>query len=89
MTKVVFHKRAKSKKDNKYSLENIKEALGENHACYVLITCTPPTKEGKMHVDMSYEGDHCLASYLIDSAQSIIEEQRPIKDAEIRQFKLP
>lgn len=41
--------------------------------CYVLITCSEAKKDGKMQVEMKYEGDKCLASYLIDSASKIME----------------
>lgn len=44
------------------------------HACYVLITCSSPSKEGKMHVEMTYEGDPLLAAYLIENAQEFIGE---------------
>lgn len=52
---------------------NLKKALAKNHACYVLITCTEPSADGKMEVEMTYEGDACLASYLIESAQGSID----------------
>lgn len=53
--------------------EEIKELLGEENECYVLITCGKPTKDGKMQVEMNYEGDSDLAAYLIESAQDFIE----------------
>ena len=51
----------------------IKKALSENNTCYVLITCTEASKDGKMEVEMSYGGDPILAAYLVESAQSIID----------------
>ncbi|MBS4168603.1 hypothetical protein [Parachlamydia sp. AcF125] len=53
----------------------IKKELAKNHACYVLITCDPPSADGNMQVCMSYEGDTALAAYLLKGAQSFIEEQ--------------
>lgn len=53
----------------------LKEFLSENNACYVLITCGKPSEDGKMHVEMTYEGDTSLAAYLIESAQEIIDDQ--------------
>lgn len=44
------------------------------HACRILITCTEPTNDGKMDVEMTYEGDPSLASYLLERAQSYIEQ---------------
>ena len=43
--------------------------LGEKNACYVLITCSEPSEDGKIEVEMTYEGDSVLAAYLIESAQ--------------------
>lgn len=49
--------------------------LSKNHACYVLITCDKPTDDGKMPVEMTYGGDDTLAAYLLQGAQSIIDEK--------------
>ena len=57
------------------SREDIKEILAKQHACFVLITCGSPNHEGKMEVEMMYEGDPSLAAYLIESAQNFIEEE--------------
>jgi hypothetical protein len=65
-----------SSKDSKeYSLDKIRKSLSENNACYVLITCKEPTLEGKMDVEMSYEGDEVLASYLVDNAQQVFDDR--------------
>ncbi|PIS01221.1 MAG: hypothetical protein COT84_03600 [Chlamydiae bacterium CG10_big_fil_rev_8_21_14_0_10_35_9] len=52
----------------------MKKTLSKNHACYVLITCSDPSEDGKMDVEMSYDGDETLASYLLQSAQNIFDE---------------
>lgn len=44
-------------------------ALPQKNACYVLITCSEPSEDGKIEVEMTYEGDAVLAAYLIESAQ--------------------
>lgn len=64
-----------------YSLNKIKKTLGENNACYVLITCGSPSNDGKMEVEMSYEGDEVLAAYLVENAQQVFENNRakPLK----------
>jgi hypothetical protein len=41
----------------------------KNIACYVLLTCSQPSSSGHMEVNLTYEGDKVLASYLIKSAQ--------------------
>ncbi len=65
--------------------QRIKKTLAKNHACYVLITCDAPTEDGSMQVEMTYEGDADVASYLLQGAQSIIDEEqeseKPVKTA--------
>ena len=46
----------------------IRQAL-KKQACYVLITCDEPSEDGQMSVEMMYEGDAALASYLVQGAQ--------------------
>jgi hypothetical protein len=43
--------------------------------CYVLITCGEPNEEGKMDVEMTYEGEPILAAYLLENAQSILDDK--------------
>lgn len=49
--------------------------LPEKNACYVLITCGEPSEDGKIAVEMTYEGDAVLAAYLLESAQWQFEPQ--------------
>lgn len=56
------------------SLEKIKRSLKEVHACYVLITCSEPSQEGQMEVEMSYEGDESLAAFLVDNASQVFDK---------------
>ena len=56
------------------SRQDLRQLLAEKYACFVLITCGEPTQEGKIEVEMSYEGDSSLAAYLIESAQTFIED---------------
>lgn len=49
--------------------------LQKEHACYVLITCGNPSSEGKMEVELTYEGDPCLAAYLLESAQGFLIQE--------------
>lgn len=46
----------------------------QRNACYVLITCGQPTEDGEMQVELTYEGDAGLASYLVESAQSFLDD---------------
>lgn len=56
------------------SLIDVKKTLAENNACYVLITCGAPSEDGKLQVEMTYEGDPTLAAYLVESAQNFIDQ---------------
>ncbi len=58
---------------NKIPLK-IQEMFLRNNKCYVLITCGEPSEDGKMQVEMTYEGDEVLAAYLIESARGFIED---------------
>ena len=51
---------------------DVKKELEENNACYVLITCGHPSQDGKMQIEMTYQGDPTLAAYLVESAQDIL-----------------
>ena len=62
------------KKQQKRSVD-VKESLSENNACFVLITCGQPSKDGKMQVEMTYQGDPFLAAYLVESAQNFIDQE--------------
>lgn len=54
--------------------KEIRDKLAKRHACYVLITCDTPSKDGHMNVEMTYEGDPVLAAYLLEGAQSRFTE---------------
>lgn len=58
------------------NLEFLKKALGQKCACYVLISCQEPNKDGKMEVALNYEGDEDLASYLLESAQQVFIKKK-------------
>jgi hypothetical protein len=46
-------------------------------ACTIMISCNEPTEDGKMQVEMTCEGDEILAAYLLQSAQSILDNRAP------------
>ena len=50
-------------------LSRIKEDLKDRYACYVLITCSPAESDGKMQVEMHFDGDEDLAGVLVETAQ--------------------
>lgn len=65
----------RTRKDKGRKLLDVYDVLGKDNACYVLITCGEPAEDGKMQVEMTYEGDRSLAAFLIESAQDIIDHQ--------------
>ena len=54
--------------------DNLKKDLGDK-ACIVLITCTQPGADGKMEVQLDYEGDETLAAFLVENAAIVFEGQ--------------
>ena len=48
----------------------LKDALGDNNVCYVVLTCSAPDSNGEMNVEMTYEGEPALAAYLLEGAQA-------------------
>ena len=47
----------------------------KKNACKICISCNEPNEDGKMHVEMTCEGDEILAAYLLENAQSILDSQ--------------
>lgn len=47
------------------------------NACTICISCREPTEDGQMQVEMTCEGDEILAAYLLESAQSILDNRSP------------
>jgi hypothetical protein len=74
MAKEIMLEQKSCKNGKVYSLDEIRKSLSENNACYVLITCAAPSADGKMNVQMFYDGDEVLASYLVDNAQQAFDE---------------
>ena len=73
-----------SKKINR----KITEALAKNHPCYVLITCAPPTEDGYIKVEMSYEGEPEMVAFLLDDAQSYMDSSSEVLSKTTRAEKV-
>lgn len=56
-------------------ISQARKMLGGRYACYVIIACSAPSKEGKMDVEMSYEGDESLAAFLVDNASQAFDDR--------------
>lgn len=52
------------------NISKLKEALAREDLSFVLITCTKPSEEGKMDVQMDYEGDRDLIAFLMKNAEN-------------------
>ena len=63
-------------KDSKILIE---QAL-EDHKCFVLLTCSSPSKKGKMKADINHKGDLYLTALLLEQAQNYIDEQIAIEE---------
>lgn len=68
MVKIFLDKQLINREDKKNFFQKVKQFLAENNSCYVLLTCSEPNENGDMQVEMSYEGDEDLASYLLENA---------------------
>lgn len=65
------------------SRKQLQEQPDNKASCYVLITCSEPSDDGQMEVEMTYKGDAALASYLIQGAQSIIDQENESDGVEV------
>lgn len=70
---------------------HLQEVLEQNPSCYVLITCGQPSDDGKMQVEMTYQGDVALASYLLEGAQYYMnrEEIQEVCPIPCQTYKIP
>jgi hypothetical protein len=59
---------------DKRGREHLRKALHKNISCYVLITCEGPSEKGEMPVEMTYQGEETLISYLLQGAQLHIDQ---------------
>ncbi len=55
----------------------------KKNACTIHISCNEPSEDGQMQVEMTYEGDHVLAAFLLENAQSILSDQQENKVSSI------
>lgn len=62
-------------KRSKGKRKNVQDQLSEDYACYVLVTCDAPEENGNMDVEVTYQGPPILASYLLEGAQSYLDQK--------------
>jgi hypothetical protein len=46
-----------------------------------LITCSKPTPDGQMDVELNFEGDIDLAALIVDNASQVFHEKRAQKES--------
>ena len=56
-------------------LDSAKKILGEECVCCIVISCSKPSRDKQMEVEMHYEGDESLAAFLLESANQVFEEK--------------
>jgi hypothetical protein len=61
-------------------ITQVKQALGPNCACCVLISCSDPAADGKMQVELHFEGEESLAAFLVESAAQIFDDRCATRD---------
>ena len=71
-----------SKKIIQIDKEQIKKTLKEQCVCYVLITCSSPSNDGKMEVEMSFEGEEDLAALLVENAAQVFDARIPRQESQ-------
>ncbi|WP_420422234.1 hypothetical protein [Simkania sp.] len=54
-------------------IDALKSALAKKQLSYVLITCTEPSDEGDMDVELDYAGDPVLLSMLMENARDRLD----------------
>lgn len=74
--------------DKRNANKHIKTTLSKNNACYILITCNDSSVNGEKDVEMSYQGDIALASYLLQGAQLALDEQFEGEEGMFKQDKI-
>lgn len=50
----------------------------ENDGLFIMITCAAPSEDGKMQVEMTYEGDPFVLLYILKKAQEQFEQNDDI-----------
>jgi hypothetical protein len=67
---------------NEALLSQMKQRSGSKWACCVLITCSEPAANGKMEVELNFEGDESLASFLVENASQVFEARNSLSESQ-------
>lgn len=79
MVKILVKKEELKKRQLEKDMQNF---LANKHEAFVLVTCSSANEKGDMQVELKYDGDQDLISYLLQSASQIFEgEEGKAKDS--------
>ena len=53
--------------------KDMQDFLAHRYEAFVLVTCSSANEKGDMQVELKYEGDEDLVSYLLQSASQVFE----------------
>lgn len=81
MGKKLFSMNKEKNLSRETALSQMKQVLKDQCACYVLITCTEAASDGKMEVEMNFEGDEDLAALLIENASQVFDARIPRRES--------
>lgn len=54
--------------------KQVKNMMTDDHLSYVLVTCRKSNSKDQLEVQMTFDGDPVLASYLVKGAQDQFEQ---------------
>lgn len=60
--------------------KDMQQMLSEKYEAFVLVTCSSENAKGEMQVELKYEGDEDLISYLLEGASQVFLEKEKAKD---------
>ncbi len=55
--------------------KHLEETCKNKNLYYILITCTKPSESNEMEVQMSYNGDVDLVSFLLENASAVLDQE--------------
>ena len=70
MVKILVKKEDLKKRFLEKDMQNF---LAQKYEAFVLVTCSSANAQGDMQVELKYEGDEDLVSYLLQSASQVFE----------------
>jgi hypothetical protein len=73
---------------DKRGRKELQKVIDKDPSCYVLITCGQPAEDGEMEVEMTYQGDKGLATFLLHQAKTVLDEEQDLHIPNSRNIRL-